>query len=195
MLKTDDNFISPEEYFRMEESAEVKSEYFRGEVFAMTGASYRHNVIMVNLVSDLDSLLEGGDCVVFSSDMKVRAEKNMHFVYPDVSVVCGDIQFEEGRDDTVVNPAAVFEVLSKSTMDYDRGSKFKAYRKIPSLRDYVLVDQYCCGVEHFFKAPEGRWVLEEFYRLEDVLHVRSLNADLPLRRIYKRLKMEGPVLC
>ncbi len=194
MLKTEDQYIPPEEYLRLEETSERKSEYLRGEIFAMTGASFRHNVIMVNLVSELDSSLEGSDCTVFSADLKVRAEKNMHFVYPDVGVVCGDIEFEKDRDDTIANPVAIFEILSKSTMDYDRGSKFKSYRNMESMRDYVLVDQYACGVEHFFKATDGRWVLEEFYGMDEVLHIRSLNVDLPLRRIYKRLKMEGSSL-
>ncbi len=187
MLNPNDRFIPPEEYFRLEDASDCKSEYFEGEIYAMVGASLEHDRITINLVSDLDRTLEGSNCVVFSSDVKVRTEEGRHFFYPDASVVCGEVKLEKGRNDTIANPIVVFEVLSKSTRDYDRGTKFVAYRQIPSLRDYVLVDQYSCRVEHYSKDEQDRWVLEELKKPEDILEIVSIGAQLPLKRIYRRV--------
>ncbi len=190
MLKPQDGKLSPEDYFRLEEQTEERHEYFDGEIFAMTGGSHNHNVINVNIVFALTSLLEGTDCLAYSNDMKVRAEEDRRFFYPDATVVCGKIEFEEGRDDMILNPVVVFEVLSKSTMDYDRGTKFVAYRRIPSLREYVLVDQYSHWVEHYKKEDGGQWRLEDLTGIEEVLHLPSIDVKLPLKRIYHRLDME-----
>ena len=190
MLKPQNGKLSPEEYFRMEEQSEDRHEYFDGEIFAMTGGSHNHNVINVNMVSALDGLLEGSDCQVYSNDMKVRAEEDKRFFYPDATVVCGKIEFEKGRDDMILNPVVVFEVLSKTTMDYDRGTKFVAYRQIPSLREYVLVDQYSHRVEHYKREDGGQWRLEDLTDIGKVLHLSSIDVKLPLERIYRRLDLE-----
>ncbi len=192
MLNPKDKYISPEEYFRLEEASDSKSEYFQGEIFAMVGASLAHDRIAVNVVSDLDSALEGSDCVVFSSDVKVGVEAGKHFFYPDASVVCGNVELEKDRNDTIVNPVVIFEVLSKSTGDYDRGTKFVAYRRIPALREYVLIDQYSCRVEHFFKDENGRWILEDLNNPQDMLKLDSIGVRLPLERIYRRLEQARP---
>ncbi|QTA86234.1 Uma2 family endonuclease [Desulfonema magnum] len=180
--------ISPEEYFAVEEAAQYKSEYYHGEIFAMTGASFNHNLIAMNLATRLHSALRDSSCFVFASDMKIQADEARHYVYPDVSVVCGDIEFLGNRDDIITNPVVIIEVLSESTQSYDRGDKFKAYRKIRSLRDYILVDQYACHVEYFFKNKAGRWELDEFETLEDSFNIRSVDVDLPLETIYYRVE-------
>ncbi len=187
-----DEYVSPKEYFRLEEASDSKSEYFQGEIFAMAGASLAHDRIAVNIVSDLDAALEGSDRVVFSSAVKVGTNGGKHFFYPDASVVCGDVELEKDRNDTIMNPVAVFEVLSKSTMDCDRGTKFVAYRQIPALKEYVLVDQYSCRVEHYFKDESGRWVPEDLNDPHDILKLDSINVRLPLERIYRRLEPARP---
>ncbi len=191
MLQPERKYISPEEYFDMEEAAEYKSEYYHGEIFAMSGASHNHNMIAVNILASLYNSLRDSDCVVYPGDMKVQIEEAEHYVYPDVSVVCGDIEFAENRDDTVTNPVVIIEILSKSTKSYDKGDKFKSYRKISSLRDYILVDQYTCSVEHFYKNDAGKWALDEFEDLNESFKIRSVGAELSLNAIYYRIKVKG----
>ena len=187
MARPEKNVVSPETYFEMEKIADHKSEYYHGEVFAMTGASFHHNLINGNIFAKLYGDFQNSDCTVLTSDMKIQVDEAAHYVYPDVSVVCGDVAFVEGRDDVVTNPIVIFEVLSESTKDYDRGSKFHAYRNIDSLRDYLVVDQFSVFVEHFTREAPNRWVLKEYRGLEDTLSLPSVNARLGLKEIYHRI--------
>lgn len=171
----------------MEESAEYKSEYYHGEIFAMTGASVSHNIITSNVITSLHIALRNSDCFVFPGDMKIQIDPAGHYAYPDVSVVCGEIEFAENRNDIIANPAVIIEVLSESTKDYDRGSKFKAYRNIRTLTDYILIDQYSYHIEHFFKNKSGKWELNEFDKLSDVFVLRSVDATLSLEDVYYRV--------
>ncbi len=180
-------FITPEEYLETEASAEHKSEYFHGEVFAMSGASFTHNLITSNVLTALHTSLHDSDCFVFGSDMKIQAAESLHYTYPDVSIVCGDVQFVENRDDTIINPVVIIEVLSRSTGDYDRGAKFRAYRMMPSLRDYIMIDQYSCHTEYFFKNKTGQWVLEESDDRDYTFMIQSVDAALAMETIYRRV--------
>ncbi|QTA92153.1 Uma2 family endonuclease [Desulfonema magnum] len=184
MLQPEKKMISPEEYFKMEQTSEYKSEYYQGDIFAMSGASVNHNLIVSDVITALNTALRGSDCVVFPSDIKVQADELQHYTYPDISVVCGDIEFIADHDDIIVNPVVIVEVLSESTADYDRGSKFKAYRKISSLRNYILIDQYGYSVENFFKNKEDKWELEEFENLNEVVKIKSVGVELSLENIY-----------
>ncbi|MCP4110490.1 MAG: Uma2 family endonuclease [Desulfobacteraceae bacterium] len=188
-MQLERKFVSPKEYFDMEEAAEYKSEYYHGEIFAMSGASHNHNMIAVNILASLYNSLRDSGCVVYPSDMKVQIEKAEHYVYPDVSIVSGDIEFADNRDDTVINPVVIFEILSKSTKNYDKGDKFKSYRKISSLCDYILVDQYTCSVEYFYKNDAGKWTLDEFEELSESFEIRSVGAELFLNDVYYRVKL------
>lgn len=181
--------ITSEEYFRMEESADFKSEYYQGEIFAMTGASFNHNVIAMNVASRLHESFYDSNCFVLAGDMRIQADKSRHYTYPDLSVVCGDIEFVDGRDDTIANPIVIFEILSDFTKDYDRGSKFTAYRNIHSLKDYILINQYAYHIEYFFKNEAGRWSLDDFKRLDDTFRINSIDIELPLNTIYYRVKL------
>jgi len=191
MKKPEKKIISPDEYFVMEESAEYKSEYYHGEVFSMTGASFNHNLIGGNIFSSIHTSLRGSTCFVFMSDMRVQVDQGKHYTYPDMSIACGEIDFADGRDDTIKNPVVIFEILSESTRDYDRGSKFKAYRKINALKDYILVDQYSFFIEYFHKNEEGKWVLDEYNNLNDVIKIKSIDIELSLDTIYDRLKLHS----
>ncbi len=181
--------LSPAAYFELEAEAETKHEYHRGEIFDMTGASARHNLIASNLITLLNNALGETDCFVFPGDIKVEVEPGEHYTYPDVSIVCGEVAFAAGRDDVIANPVVIVEVLSRSTEDYDRGSKFKAYRKLASLRDYLLVDQYSVSVEHFSTDGGGTWHLAEYEDRSDRLTIRSVAVELSLAEIYHRIEI------
>jgi Uma2 family endonuclease len=122
--------------------------------------------------------------------MKIQVDKAKHYVYPDVSIVCDTVEFSGERDDVVINPIVLFEILSAATKDYDRGSKFMAYRNVISLRDYILVDQYSFHVEHFQKNDNGQWVLDEYKSQSDAFIIKSLGVKLSLQNIYDRVKFE-----
>src|SRR5207249_1630762 len=153
----------------------------RGEVFAMAGASPTHVLIVSNVVAALHGQLPRRPCRVYASDLRVRVQASGLYTYPDVIVVCGELQFDDDHQDTLLNPTLVVEVLSESTQDYDRGGKFAQYRKIPSFAEYVLVAQNECHVEHFVKQANGLWLLAETDRLEDVLTLSSIECTLLLR--------------
>ena len=141
--------LTPEEYLARERRAETKSEYLRGEVFAMAGASRAHNLIASNAAGELRQQLRDRPCEVYPSDMRVKVSPSGLYTYPDVTVVCGEPQFEDAEVDTLLNPKVLVEVLSPSTADYDRGGKFTHYRRLPSLQEYVLISQDRPLVEHY----------------------------------------------
>ncbi len=180
-------FVSHEDYFDLEETAEYKSEYYHGEIFAMTGASVAHNLIAMNTGAALHVALRDSDCVVFPPDIKARVDEARHYTYPDVTVVCGDIDYAGNRDDVISNPLVIIEILSESTKDYDRGSKFMAYRKIESLKDYLLIDQYARHVEYYSRVERNKWVLEEFKNMDAAIQIKSIGVALSLRDIYHRI--------
>ncbi|MGE0084984.1 MAG: Uma2 family endonuclease [Desulfococcaceae bacterium] len=190
--------ISPEEYLAMERAAPYKSEYFNGEMFAMAGASRRHNLIALNTASELRAQLKKTSCEVYVIDMRVKVAqasslcKLSHmelYTYPDVTVVCGKPQFDDRYADTLLNPLLIVEVLSKSTAAYDRGAKFEQYRTLASLCDYLLISQERCYAEHYVRQPGNTWLLSEYRDLEDVIVLESIGCELKLREIYDRVSL------
>lgn len=149
------------DYLALERASDTKHELWRGEIFAMEGASYAHNRIVANLLAALRDALGRGPCVPLPSDMKVHVPSREAFVYPDASVVCGPPEFLDAAQDVLTNPAAVYEVLSESTERFDRGEKFVGYRSIPSLRELVLIAQHERRVEHYIRSTDGTWVLHD----------------------------------
>lgn len=191
MLNPQKAFVPPQEYLALEERAEYKSEYYHGEIFAMAGCTPKHNQITVNLIATLHTALQDTPCRVFTSDMRVQVEKRAHYVYPDLGVVCGELEFAEDRNDMIANPLVIVEVLSESIKDYDRGSKFTAYRKISTLRDYVLIDQNSVHVEYFHKHDTGQWMLEEFTNREEKFCIYSLHLEIALHAIYAGVEWQA----
>lgn len=183
-------YITPEDYLAFERAAEYKNEYVNGEVFAMTGASRKHNLIATNLISSLSAQLRGKPCEVYPGEMRVKAPVARSYVYPDVVVVCGDPQFEDGYFDTLLNPTLVVEVLSKSTESYNRLAKSAYYRTIESLVEYLLVAQEEYRVEQYFKQSEGRWLLSDVRSLESVIDLQSIGCSLALRDLYDRISVD-----
>ncbi len=187
MLKIHKTQVSVEEYLAREEIAEHRSEFYGGDIFAMAGGTPNHNRIIVNIASLLNLQLKGGACEVFVSDLRVQVAENIHYAYPDVLVVRGALKFAQGRSDIIVNPVAIVEVLSESTQDYDRGSKFTAYRGIETLSDYILVDQSSVHIEYLSKEGDRIWKLRECFSMAEVFEINSIQAILPLGGIYERV--------
>lgn len=183
-------YYSPEEYLALEETADYKSEYYRGEIFAMSGGSVNHNLIIGNVHGSLYQKLRESKCFAFMNDVRLWIEEKDLFTYPDIMIVCGKIEFYPERDDTITNPIVIIEVLSESTKNYDRGEKFFFYRSIPSFHEYVLIDQARVHVEHFYISEQGKWTLTEYDDLDAVLKLTKIDFQISLRDIYQRVEWE-----
>jgi Uma2 family endonuclease len=179
---------TPEEYLALERKADFKSEYFNGHIFAMAGTSRLHNMIAGNLYSEIKAQLRGRGCEIYFSDVRVCVSPTGLFTYPDVVVVCGERRFLDDEFDTLLNPTAIIEVLSPCTEAYDRGEKFAHYRRLESLREYVLVAQDRVRVERFTRQGDD-WVLRELSRPEDVLQLASIGCAVGLNAIYAELQL------
>jgi len=184
-------YYQPAEYLLLERAAAYKSEYFAGEIYAMAGAGKAHNIITLNIASELRSQFRGGPCQVYASEMRVKVQANGLYTYPDVVAVCGEERFEDGHQDTLHNPTVIFEVLSPSTEGYDRGKKFTLYRQLESLMEYLLVAQDEAQVEHYTR--QGRdWLLHETHDLGATIQLPSLAAALSLAAIYEDVAFPTP---
>lgn len=179
--------LSPVAYLQQEETAVSKSEYLAGELFPMAGGTANHNRIAVSVCSMLDSLLETGRCEVFTSDLKLWVETYELFTYPDAMVVCGPTQYFPQRTDAILNPTVIIEVLSKSTRSLDQGEKFVWYRSLPTVQDYVLIDQYRVHVDNYHKLASGQWLLTEYTSLDDLITLESVNVEMSVSQLYRRV--------
>lgn len=183
-------YVTPEEYLAFERKAETKNEYVNGEIFAMAGASRKHNLIVANISGELRQQLKGTPCELYPGEMRVKAPAARSYVYPDVVVVCGEPQFEDDNLDTLLNPTLVVEVLSKSTESYNRLAKSAYYRTIESLVEYLLVAQEEYRVEQYVKQEDGRWLLSDVRSLESVIELKSIGCSLALRELYDRVSID-----
>jgi Uma2 family endonuclease len=184
--------FTPAAYLVRERAAREKSEYWDGEVVAMTGAPRVHNVLAMNVGANLYAQLSGRPCEVYQADMRVRAEWANGIAYPDVVVVCGEPRFQDAREDVLLNPTVLVEVLSPSTERLDRGRKATAYRAIASLGEYVLVAQDAPRVELHRREADGAWSVHLLQRPEDVLELRSIACSLPLATLYRGVHPARP---
>ena len=180
-------FLSPEEYLEIERKAEDKSEYYKGEMFAMSGVSRRHDRIVVPLTILIGQHLKGKRCETFSANMRVLATPSGLYTYPDLSVACDEPQFADAHVDTLTNPTLLVEVLSPSTENYDRGKKAKLYRAIPSLQELLFIAQDSYEVELYRRQPDGTWSLIEARGLESAIALTSIGYTLSLRELYERV--------
>jgi Uma2 family endonuclease len=179
-------YYTPQEYYALERTAEYKSDFYKGEIFAMAGGTARHSLISANVTGELRQRLKNSPCRAYESNLRLRALATDLACYPDVGVYCGELIFdrEDSAGETVVNPTVLFEVLSKSTEGYDRGVKSEAYRRIETLKAYVLVSQEMPHVEIYERREEGHWLLREVNGVEAVLSIPALSIELPLREVY-----------
>ncbi len=179
--------FTPEEYLLLEERAEFRSEFCDGEIYLMTGGSLAHNTIVLNLVGELRRALKGRNCHVFSSDVRLYVKRSRLFTYPDVLVVCGSPKLIAGRNDTLTAARVIIEVLSPSTESYDRGEKFRHYKGLPSLQEYILVPQDTRAVEsHTRQGPEA-WLWNAAPCQDALLPVPSLGISLSVDSVYEGL--------
>ncbi len=187
MLTQPKAHLTEEEYLALERVAEYKSEYVDGEIFAMGGASERHNLVVTSVVRELGNQLKGRPCKVYSSDMRVRVRESGMYTYPDVVALCGEARFDDEQQDTLLNPSVIIEVLSASTEGYDRGMKFGHYRKLKSLMEYLLISQKEPHVEHYVRQPNNQWLFSEARTLQDSMQLVSIGCTLLLSELYDKL--------
>jgi Uma2 family endonuclease len=180
-------FLTPEQYLEIERKAEYKSEYYAGEMFAMSGAKEAHNLVAVNLTIELGRQLRPRRCRLYPSGMRVCVSATGLYTYPDLSALCGEPRFLDDQRDTLLNPTLVIEVLSPSTEGYDRGRKFEHYRSIETLMEYLLVVPDRVHTELFRRQPDSTWVLTEASSLDAVLHLESVDCRLALSDIYDQV--------
>jgi len=183
---------TPEEYLNLERAAPWKSEYLDGEIFAMAGTSRQHVRIVRNLIARIDEQLRDTPCEVLGSDMRVKVSRTGLYTYPDTTIVCGELEFEDQKFDTLLNPKVVFEVLSESTEAYDRGKKFRHYGQIPTLAEYVLVSQTEPVVDRFVRQPDQSWRVITYQGLEAVLELESVPCRLRLEDVYFKVEFLEP---
>jgi Uma2 family endonuclease len=181
--------LTPAEYLARERAAEFRSEFYRGEMFAMAGANAHHNLICTSLTANLLPQARAKGCNVFGSDMRLKVADTGLYTYPDLTIACGKMQFEDAHQDVLLNPCIVFEVLSKSTERRDRGWKFDRYCELPCLIEYVLVSQTQALVEHFIRQSDGNWHLERLKGLSAELNLPTLAFRLPLAEIYRDIEL------
>lgn len=183
---------TPEEYLALERQAEQRSEYYAGEIFAMSGASRRHSLIAGNIFASLHGQLRGRPCEVHMNDMRVKVSPAGLYTYPDVVALCGQPQFDDNQRDTLLNPTVIIEVLSPSTEAYDRGNKATQYRQLPSLCEHLLVSQEQMHVEQYIRQADGQWLFSEVNGQEARLHLPSIQAVLLLAAIYDNVSLDSP---
>ena len=183
------SYLSPADYLVIERNAEFKSEYFNGEMFAMSGASEAHNIIVLNVGAEIRQHLKKRPCKVYANDMRVKISPTGLYTYPDLVVVCGQARFDDAHLDTLLNPTLIIEVLSDSTEAYDRGRKFEHYRSLDSLAEYVLIAQDRPQVESYQRQPDQQWLLTDSHGLDSTLRLHSIDGDLPLAEIYDKVAL------
>lgn len=174
------------EYLAAERRAETKSDYFAGEVFAMSGASRDHNRMVVNISARLHTQTDGGACETYAADMRVRTPTDL-LTYPDVLVACGEQRFADDEFDTLLNPTLVIEVLSPSTESYDRGVKLPNYRTIPELAEILYFAQDRCLVEHWTRQDGEEWRVKITQDPKAIIDLPSIGCSLPLAVAYRRV--------
>lgn len=181
---------SEAEYLAFERESDIRHEFWDGQIRAMAGASRRHNIIASNVNGVLFNQLADRTCEHYPGDMRVYVSATRLFTYPDVTMVCGDVELNDEALDALLNPTVIFEILSPSTEQYDRGQKFQAYRSLPSLQDYVLVSQAQARVEHYHRQGTLQWAFTDILGLDTAFTLPSIRVTLPLADLYRKVNFE-----
>ena len=188
--QTQPRLYTPEEYLELEETAEHKSEYRQGEILPMTGATTNHNEISLNFCANFKLKMRGQNYKIYMGDVKLWIPRYSLYTYPDVMVIQGTPVYEGTSKTTVTNPLIILEVLSNSTKNYDRTDKFRFYRSIPELKEYIMVDQYEYYIEQYAKNTEDEWVFNEYESEQAVLFLKSIEFQLSLIDIYEGVNFD-----
>lgn len=188
--------LSPQEYLAIERQRDSKSEYVNGELFAMAGASRWHNLIVTNVLREVSRQLKTQPCEVYPSDMRVWIPRLKKYTYPDVVVVYGPPRFEDNHHDTLLNPILIIEVLSPSTAEYDRGVKFKHYRTLDTLQEYLLISQDVPLIERYVRQETTRfWTLSDAEGMEGQVELSSIGSvELSLAEVYDKISFQEAIL-
>jgi Uma2 family endonuclease len=181
--------LTEEEYLLFEKASRDKHEYFKGEIFAMAGAGARHNVIFSNFFISIGLQLKGKPCKPYGSDLRIHIPENSLFTYPDISIICGEIIPSKVDADTAVQPTVIIEILSPSTRNYDQGIKFRLYREIPTLKEFITIDSESIRIETYQINTKGNWELKDLRSIEDTLVINTVGVSLTLREIYEGTKL------
>ena len=182
--------ITPQEYLIRERQASIKSEFYQGEIFAMGGGSANHSLIAANFVREAGNALKDKPCIVFNSDLRVQVQSTGLYTYPDATIVCGELLFDDDHRDTILNPTVIVEVLSDSTEKYDRGKKSNHYRQIASLKELILIAQERSHVERFTRQPNGDWLFHEQKELTADFELKSLGISIAISELYRGVTFE-----
>ncbi len=180
---------TPEEYLEYEVNSPERHEYINGEVIPMTGGTPNHNQIALNLSGTLNFALKRQPYRVFVTDQRLWIPNPRIYTYPDVMVVQGELQLQQGRQDTITNPLMIAEVLSTSTRSYDKDKKFAAYRTINSFQEYLLIDQYTMNVEQYFKTGNNSWTFSEYNAPDTKISLNSFPFEIDLGDIYDKVEL------
>jgi len=179
-----------QEYLDFEVNSPERHEYLDGEIRPMVGGTPNHNRIIGNTYFAFKLALQGSKYDIFFSEQRLWIPEKNIYTYPDLMVIQGELQLQEGRKDTVMNPCLITEVLSNSTKDYDKNEKFKAYRSLSSFQEYVLIDQYSPQIEHYRKTDTNQWLFTEYLGLNSILTLAVGKITIPLANIYDKVTFE-----
>jgi Uma2 family endonuclease len=181
-------YTSPQEYLALERDSKEKHEYFEGKVLGMAGASLAHNRIVGNLLREIGVLLKDRPCEILPSDIRISVPSKTSYMYPDAVNVCGQPEMEDDKFDTLKNPVVIFEILSPSTEDHDRGKKFFFYRQIPSFSEYILVDTTRRFVELSRRQEDGSWVFGVVSDPEGNVPITAIQSKISMDEIYRNIQ-------
>jgi Uma2 family endonuclease len=191
MVAVQPKIYSKEEYLALEEKAEFKNEYHDGEIIAMTGGTFAHNEIAVNFGTYFKFSMKGKGYKISLNDVKLCISDWKRYVYPDIMIFENSPIYEGENTTIVTNPIIIIEVLSDSTRNYDRSEKFKYYRSIPTLKEYILIDQYEPYIEHFIKQSENEWLLKTYDQKTQNLTLASMEFQISFNDIYEGINFES----
>ena len=180
-------YYTPEEYLELEKKADYKNEYRDGEIISITGGTTNHNKLALNLATSLNVALNDLGYDIYIGDVKLWIPRYREFIYPDVMVIEGQPVYYSANTTIVTNPVLIVEVLSKSTKDYDHGDKFLYYRSIPEFKEYILIDQTKYYVMQYVKTSENQWILTEYETEDAMINLPSINVELSLKQLYKKV--------
>ena len=189
-MQTQQRHYTPDEYLTQEEVAEFRSEYRDGEIVSMTGASINHNQTAGNVYAFLKFMLRKTDTKPYIGDLRLWIPQYRQYTYPEVFLIQGQPVFQERRTDTIMNPCLIVEVLSKSTKDYERTDKFRYYRSIAELQEYVLINQYRTEIEHYTKADGNSWLFRAYESSKDKIIFASINIEMTIEDIYEDVEFD-----
>lgn len=183
-------YYTQEEYLSFERESLERHEFYKGEIFNMSGASYEHNVIEDNIRGSLHAFLKGKECRSLGSNLRVHIQKNTLYTYPDVLIVCGEPKFLDDTFDTLLNPSVLIEILSPSTANYDKGTKFELYRDIETLQEYVLINSTKIHVELYQRNHDLSWTLTEYKALTENFELRTISKPMLLADVYEGIQFD-----